>query len=67
MSTKTDIAVEAAKATPPWVLYWVTGDGLIKALGVIYLLLQVGYLGWKWGHEYYDRKRAAKRRGDTDV
>lgn len=68
MTPKTDIAAEAVKAAPPWVLYWITGDGALKALGIIYLLLQVAYLGWKWGHEHADRKRALQRlKGDKDA
>jgi len=63
-----EIVSQAAKAAPPVVVSTAAflGDfSLNNAIGVLtmlYLVLQVGYLLWKWRTEREDRKVARKAR-----
>lgn len=55
---KTAVTVEIAKATPPvyvttWA--WVQGLPLDKYVAIatlLYIVIQIGYLLWKWVREY---------------
>jgi hypothetical protein len=55
---KREIAEEAAKASPPLAVAlsgWLGGLTINEAVGlttIFYILLQAGYLIWKWIKEY---------------
>ena len=62
----TDIGVEVAKATPPVVVTAAATlsdfdvSKLLAWVTVLYVLLQAGYLIWKWRGEW-KRRRASKK------
>ena len=61
MQQKTDIAAEAAKATPPVTvagatLAGVTVHDLILWATLIYLVLQIAFLLYRWGRLHFGKK-----------
>ncbi len=61
MQQKTDIAAEAAKATPPVTvagatLAGVTVNELILWATLIYLVLQIAFLLYRWGRLHFGKK-----------
>ena len=61
MQQKTDIAAEAAKATPPVTvagatLAGVTVNELILWATLIYLVLQIAFLLYRWGRIHFGKK-----------
>jgi len=60
----TDIMTQAAKSAPPVVVSLIAFIGewslnnIIGAVTLLYLVLQVGYLLWKWHNERKDRLAA---------
>ena len=61
MQQKTDIAAEAAKATPPVTvagatLAGVTVHDLILWATLIYLVLQIVFLLYRWGRLHFGKK-----------
>jgi len=63
MTTRTEIAAEAAKATPPAAVVAankVMGLDLptiVALVTLLYLLIQIGHLLWKWRNEAGDRRK----------
>jgi len=61
-----DITIQAAKSAPPVVVSLIAFvadlslNNVIGAVTLLYLLLQVGYLIWKWRNERKDRRAARK-------
>lgn len=58
---KTDIAAEAAKATPPVTvagatLAGVTVNDLILWATLVYLVLQIAFLLYRWGRLHFGKK-----------
>lgn len=58
---KTDIAAEAAKATPPVTvagatLAGVTVNDLILWATLVYLVLQIAFLLYRWGRIHFGKK-----------
>ena len=67
MNTRHDAVNQAAQATPSaiaLVLGWlnVPLETWMTRAGLTFLVLQIGYLLWKWAHEYRDRKRRGASR-----
>lgn len=65
MQHSTEIGASAAKLTPPVTVTLASILGLqlqdwVYITTVGYLIAQLGYLAWKWHHEWRE-KRAAKR------
>ncbi len=61
MSYKSDVAAEAAKATPPITVAGATVAGvqvndLILWATLIYLVLQIGFLLFRWQRLYFSRR-----------
>ena len=61
MQQKTDIAAEVAKATPPVTvagatLAGVTVNELILWATLIYLVLQIAFLLYRWGRLHFGKK-----------
>ena len=61
MQQKADIAAEAAKATPPITVAGATVAGvqvndLILWATLIYLVLQIGFLLFRWQRLYFSRR-----------
>ncbi len=61
MQQKTDIAAEAAKATPPVTvagatLAGVTVNELILWATLVYLVLQIAFLLYRWGRLHFGKK-----------
>lgn len=61
MQQKTDIAAEAAKATPPVTvagatLAGVTVNELILWATLLYLVLQIAFLLYRWGRLHFGKK-----------
>lgn len=62
--TRTDISVEAAKATPPAVvvasnkLLGMDLPTVVAIATLLYLVIQIAYLIWKWMHEAGDRRKS---------
>lgn len=61
MQQKTDIAAEAAKATPPVTvagatLAGVTVHDLILWATLLYLVLQIAFLLYRWGRIHFGKK-----------
>jgi len=63
---KSDVIVEAAKAAPPVVITTaVTAGGLtlnewVAIATLLYIVLQSGWLVWKWFHAIKDKKNEAQ-------
>jgi len=63
---KSDVIVEAAKAAPPVVITTaVTVGGLtlnewVAIATLLYIVLQSGWLVWKWFHAIKDKKNKAQ-------
>jgi hypothetical protein len=63
---KSDLITEAAKATPPVVITTaVTVGGLtlnewVAVATLLYIVLQSGWLVWKWFHAIKDKKNEAQ-------
>lgn len=63
---KSDVLVEAAKAAPPVVITTaVTVGGLtlnewVAVATLLYIVLQSGWLVWKWLHAIKDKKNEAQ-------
>jgi uncharacterized membrane protein len=63
---KSDVLVEAAKAAPPVVITTaVTVGGLtlnewVAIATLLYIVLQSGWLVWKWFHAIKDKKNEAQ-------
>jgi len=62
--TTADITTQASKSAPP-VLAWLIAffaewslNNLIGVCTLVYLLLQIGFLLWKWRNERRDRRAA---------
>lgn len=62
--TRTEISVEAAKATPPAVvvasnkLLGMDLPTVVALATLLYLVIQIAYLIWKWMHEVGDRRKS---------
>jgi hypothetical protein len=61
VSYKSDVAAEAAKATPPITVAGATVAGvqvndLILWATLIYLVLQIGFLLFRWQRLYFSRR-----------
>ena len=61
MSYKSDVAADAAKATPPITVAGATVAGvqvndLILWATLIYLVLQIGFLLFRWQRLYFSRR-----------
>jgi len=62
-----DITIQAAKSAPPVVVSLIAFfadlslNNVIGAVTLLYLLLQVGYLIWKWRNERKDRQAARRQ------
>jgi len=61
-----DITTQAAKSAPPvlvsliaFIAEW-SLNNVIGAVTLLYLLLQIGYLLWRWRNERKDRRAARK-------
>jgi hypothetical protein len=60
MQQKADIATEAAKASPPVAVAGATIAGmpindLVLWVTLIYLVLQIGFLLYRWGRMHFQR------------
>jgi len=64
MHMNPDITTQAAKSAPPVVVSLIAFaaelslNNVIGAVTLLYLVLQVGYLIWKWRNERKDRQAA---------
>jgi len=63
MQQKTDIAAEAAKAAPPVTVAGATVAGvqvndLILWATLVYIVLQIAFLLYRWGRLHFQRKDA---------
>lgn len=59
MSTKIgDIASQAAQATPAAVVIAWRDIPVERGIAVLFIVLQIAYLLWKWRNERIDRERA---------
>lgn len=63
MQQKADITNEAAKASPPVAvvtatLAGVTVNDLILWATLLYLVLQIGFLLYRWGRLHFDKNRS---------
>ena len=62
---KSDVITEAAKAAPPIAITAVTVGGItinewVAIATLIYIVLQSGWLVWKWYHAIKDKKNEAQ-------
>lgn len=71
--TRTEISVEAAKATPPAVvvasnkLLGMDLPTVVAIATLLYLVIQIAYLLWKWRNEHHDRSHVRdKQRGSVN-
>lgn len=65
-NTAIEVAVQSRNAMPPFlvvILDWMTGnvDAFYKWAILVYALLQIGYLIWRWDKERADRRREKQR------
>ena len=51
MSIKETVITEAAKAAPPSGIAVITGNEVLIAVSIVYVLLQIAHLIWKWNKE----------------
>jgi len=73
MHMNPDITTQAAKSAPPVLVSLIAFiaelslNNIIGAVTLLYLLLQVGYLLWKWGNERKDRQLARLKRRSASL
>lgn len=51
MSLKDTVIVEAAKAAPPTGIAAITGNEILIGISIVYVVLQIAHLIWKWNKE----------------
>lgn len=51
MSIKETVVVEAAKAAPPTSIAAITGNEVLITISIVYVILQIAHLLWKWNKE----------------
>lgn len=51
MSIKETAVVEAAKAAPPTGVAAITGNEVLIGISIVYVVLQIAHLLWKWNKE----------------
>lgn len=48
-------------------LGWFTLDNTIKFMGAVYLVLQIGYLAWKWRKEKKEHARKLQEAASDEI
>lgn len=56
MTIRDQLTAEAFKAAPPVTIAGLTGSEILIGISILYVILQIAHLCWKWNKERNDDK-----------